>query len=328
MFYGHERQYQRLAATVGGGRSPHGWLLRGRSGIGKATLAYRLTRQLLAFDGEGDPQDPTSRVFRMVAENGHPDLHVLTPLETKKGRRGEIKVEEVRNAVDKLHRTAAFDGWRVLLIDAADDLNRNAANALLKLLEEPPRRTILLLVCQQVGRLPRTIVSRCAQLRLAPLSESQVATGLRELAPELDAPKIGRLAAVAGGSLGQALRYATLDWDTRCARLLDQLDRPTAAARLACLDELTAVSDQADFATAAELLLAVTRQAALSRAGLDIAGAAGLADRAELAQWASLWKKLRSFAAKVDGLNLDPAQSLLTMIHAVSGQDTIGLDHA
>lgn len=329
VFYGHERQHRQLRAAFERPRAPHGWLLKGAPGIGKATLAFRLARELLAIPGDpAGPHDPASRVFRMIADDAHPDLHVLTPAEGRRGRRGEIKVEEVRDRIEQLHRTAAFNGFRVLLVDSADDLNRNAANALLKLLEEPPRRLIVIMTCQQVGRVPPTILSRCAQLRLGPLAPVDLQAGLEELAPDVTASRRAALVQAAEGSLGRALRYAALDWDARLRTIGEQLSAPTPANTMELLEDLGGISDQAGFAMAAELLIAVSREAARARAGFATPVPEPLAARATLAQWSTLWNKMRGFAARVDGLNLDPAQSLLTMIHALSGQDTRGLDPA
>ncbi len=320
--YGHEPHYQRLRAALLGGRSPHAWLLKGPQGIGKATLAYRLARDLLCHrHGAASAHDRDSRIFRMVAENAHPDLYCLEPALGHRGRRGEIKVDAIRGVLERLHQTTAFDGWRVIIIDAAEDLNRNAANALLKLLEEPPKRSVFLLTCQQIGRVPQTILSRCAQLRLSPLPDAVLAQGLSELRPEMSQDACERLIGTSGGSLGRALRYATLDWQARLEDLEAKLANPSATDVLSAHGDLMKLSDEAGFSTAVELLLAVTAKNARCMVRQSPRAA-----RADLAHRAALWNNLQGFASKVEALNLDPAQSLLTMINAASGHNTAALE--
>jgi DNA polymerase-3 subunit delta' len=203
------------------GRLPHAWLLAGPRGVGKATLAYRLARAYLAGRGaEAAWNDPTAPVFRMVASRGHPDLVVLEPA-TGKGKNGLWKVGDVRDALEGLYRTSTT-GRRVCLIDEADTvLNEEGENALLKVLEEPPPGLVFLLVAQRSGGLLRTIQSRCAALRLAPLPEALVEEGLRRLVPDRDPADLPRLAELGEGSIGRALELGALDWTGAYAALLD-----------------------------------------------------------------------------------------------------------
>ena len=137
---------------------PHAWLLRGPRGVGKATLAYRFARRLLAGDDHARAAtDPTHPVFRMVANKAHPDLRVLERVvNPKTGKLSkDILVDQVRYADEAMYATAARAGRKVLLVDPADELNTSGANALLKLLEEPPASVVILLVCQRPGLLPR-----------------------------------------------------------------------------------------------------------------------------------------------------------------------------
>src|SRR5918999_5256187 len=168
---GQDRAIAVLRDAWRSGRPPHAWLISGPRGIGKATLAFRLARALLA-DADATDADlglpPEHPVFRQVAAGAHPDLRVLEPpREARSNRqRSEIAVEVVRNATAAMHSTAAMGGHRVVIVDGAELLNRNAANALLKPLEEPPPATTLILVSHHPGRVMPTLRSRCAKLRL------------------------------------------------------------------------------------------------------------------------------------------------------------------
>src|SRR6266851_3709932 len=188
---GAERELRRLDEV---GRLPHAILLSGPRGIGKATLAFRLARFLLAkgveragLDENGLAIDPESGVFRRVAAGGHADLLTIERAYDARRRRlrGEIVVEDAREITGFFRLTAAEEGWRVVVVDGAEEMNRSAANALLKVLEEPPRQALLLLVSHSPGRLLPTIRSRCRRFPLAALRGEVVMQllGRRELRP-------------------------------------------------------------------------------------------------------------------------------------------------
>lgn len=207
------------------GRLHHAWLLTGPQGVGKATLAWRIARFLLATPAQGaaglfaDAPAPISLdipadhpVARRVAARSEPGLsHVTRSVNPDTDRmRKEIVVDDIR----RLHRffglSAADGGHRVVIVDAADEMNANAANALLKMLEEPPARTTLLLVSHQPSALLPTIRSRCRVLRLAPLGAQDMQAALAQAGAELPADP-DQLAALASGSVGAALRLLHLD---------------------------------------------------------------------------------------------------------------------
>jgi len=175
---GHAAAEAQLLEAWRSGRLPHGWLFTGPQGIGKATLAYRFARFVLAGGGDGGglfgdaPSDlrldPAHPIFHRVASGGHSDLMFL-----EKGKT-VIKVEDVRAAGTFLSLTPGEGAWRVVIVDSADDLNTAAANALLKVLEEPPDRALLILVSHAPGSLPATVRSRCCRLPLHPLPEATV----------------------------------------------------------------------------------------------------------------------------------------------------------
>jgi DNA polymerase-3 subunit delta' len=221
---GHESAAQTLQAAHASGRLPHGWLISGPRGIGKATLAYRFARYLLsddqpspapglfadAPDQTGLEVDMSGPVSRQIAAGSHPDLLVIERRfdPRRKRWREEIVVDDVREMGSFLALTPSMGGWRVVIVDAADEMNRNAANAILKLLEEPPSRTVMILVSHFPGRLLPTIRSRCRHMALNPLSDLQVRSLLATARPDLDAAEQAALVTLGNGSIGQAITMA------------------------------------------------------------------------------------------------------------------------
>lgn len=210
---GREDLERRLRASILEGAISNGWLLCGPNGAGKATLAYRMARAILdpagLGSGGGLDMDQSQRTFRLVAAHGHPDLFVAEPAYDEKTEKQapEISVETIRRLNEFLNKTAASGGWRAAIVDAGDDLNRNAANALLKSLEEPPQRSVLLIVAHQPGRLLATIRSRCRRIDLREVAEADIVRLLSEEAGLKD--KAARLiAAAARGRPGRALQLA------------------------------------------------------------------------------------------------------------------------
>ncbi len=337
-------------------RLPHAWLLTGPRGIGKATLAYRFTRFLLArgggiepppgdgqvglFASSAPPPDrpeslfvpPTDPVFRQVAAGGHPDLFTLErQVNEKTGKlRTEIRVDEVRRAGAFLRMTAAAGGWRIIVVDAADELNPNAANALLKVLEEPPRQALLLLVSHVPGRLLPTVRSRCCSLPLRPLSEDAVTALMARSLPELDEPDARALARLADGSIGRALELADsggLELYRELIGLLETLAPQARSGRLDVArlhdfaDRLARAGRETAFRTAAGFFLwwleRLIRAGSLGRLPEEVvpgeaAVMAGLLNRAGLARWLGLLEKVSRLLAGVEGANLDRKQALLS----------------
>ena len=237
VMFGHREAERTLLEAYRSGRLPHGWLISGPAGIGKATLAFRMARFVLAHP---DPRgavaaasslavEPHHPVTRKVAAQTHSDLLVLerTINEKTNKLRQDIQVDDVRRTVTFFGSTPGEGGWRVAVVDAVDDLNEEGANALLKVLEEPPRRALLLLVSHSAARVLPTIRSRCRFLTLRPLAVEDLsqaaAAALGRSAGDTD---IAAAAAVAEGSVRRAL--ALLDKDTlelrsRIITLLDRL---------------------------------------------------------------------------------------------------------
>ena len=310
------------------GRLHHAWLLTGPPGIGKATFAYRVARFVLA-DGrgsEGLAMPPAHPVARKVAAGSHPDLVVLEGYSTTPigAIRERIGVDEVRALASALRKTPAESAWRVGVIDPADAMGREAANALLKLLEEPPPRTLLLLVCHAPGRLLPTIRSRCRRLALAPLAEAEVAALLALLRPDADPSARARAARLAGGSVGRAC--ALLDDDVTA--WLPEAEDPIAAltslevSRAHALAESFARPEAEDalalfFDLVRSALAARARQ--LARQGRGREGPA-------LEACARLWENLGAVSRLTAGFALDRKQAVLTALSAISGVDPVSLD--
>ncbi len=332
---GQEIAEQRLLAALQSGRLPHAWLLTGKTGIGKASLAFRLARFLLARpDGQtgltGDMTiDPEEEAFRQVAVGAHPDLLVLERgVNEKTGKaRSEIVVKDVRRAGQRLRQTALGGGWRLLIVDSADDLNRSAANALLKLLEEPPPQALLLLISHAPGRLLPTIRSRCCSLPLAPLSPDLLQSLLAERLPERSKEERQVLTSLAEGSIGQALALEAAGSLGLYRRILGLLNRAgqgidTAEAH-AFSEEMGKANAAESFCVAFDLLnwwLARMIRAAAGRSlpSVLLPEEEGLAERLlarrALADWVSLWEKLSALARGCERANLDRKQAFLSAL--------------
>ncbi|MBL8700194.1 MAG: DNA polymerase III subunit delta' [Alphaproteobacteria bacterium] len=324
-------------------RIPHAWLLAGPRGIGKATLAYRFARFVLAqATGEGAalfgaPPPATSLaiaatnpVFRRIAAGGHADLAVLEPgmihPDTGKETR-DIVVPHVRRAIDFLMMTPAEGGWRVVIVDHAEEMNTSAANALLKILEEPHARTLLMLVSHASGRLLPTIRSRCRRLDMPPLEPDVVAALLAEQARELPAADRQAVALLAGGSIGRALELVEADG-------LDLYRAVLAAvsARDAGGDVLHAMAERVGgIGTAAQAEFRLFLELCQHLAGLCARAAAGVPQTAALSEesdavarlaqrsattWLAVWDRIRRLSSASDGLNLDRRQTALAALFA------------
>ncbi|GAN79416.1 DNA polymerase III subunit delta' [Acidocella aminolytica] len=311
-FRGHEGAVNSLIHAVRSGRLHHGWLLAGPPGIGKATLAYRFGRWLLAGGQTADLSVPeSSGVFRRVAAGTHPDFFTVERRVNAKTEKlqGEIVIATIQEASAFMRLTPAEGGWRVVVVDGAEDMNPNAANALLKLLEEPPPRAILLLVSAAPGRLLPTIRSRCRILPMAPLPSETMLTLLQEYAPELEQPATARLIDLSEGSIGNALSLAAGDGVALAALVDEALDAPVKPARAqAMADSVTRTVDGTDrFELFFSLLR--TRLATRTRA-LARAGAGGM----HLSHNVTLWQDFGKLEREVLGLNLDKRAAILVAL--------------
>jgi DNA polymerase-3 subunit delta' len=326
VLFGHEAAEQELAAAFASGRMHHGWLFAGPEGIGKATLAYRFARHVLADPSERDPFGqsldvaPETRAARQVLALSHPGLLVIRrPWDTKTKRfTATIPVDDVRRLKAFLSRTAEADAMRVVIVDSADELNVNAANALLKSLEEPPLRTLFLVIVSEPGRLLPTIRSRCRMLTLSPLGEKDLRrAALRALeSSDRDPPGPGDWTRLIDLSEGSVRRLVTLWADdglklqARIEALLGSLPKLDWGKVHALGDELASPASTERFETFFGLLLRalarMIRTAATgSGDGFAAEQAARLISPVRLATWAELWETIVREKGVAMALNLD-----------------------
>jgi len=323
---GHAAAERALLDAARGARLHHAWLITGPPGIGKATLAYRFARRLLAGLPASDASlwlDPANPVFRRVAAGGHADLRTITRMvDPKTGRQHrEIRVDDVRLGTEFLHLTAIEGGWRIIVIDPAELLNVSAANALLKVLEEPPASALLLLVCAAPGRLPATLRSRCRMLRLSPLDAGDMKPLLASYLPDIPEGERSRLALLAEGSPGRALRLADEE-GVAMAKLVDEvfsgLPRFGTDRAHGVVDRLG--RGEIGFSIFMELLLGKLSAAVR-------AGARGHADAEQgrllalrpLDAWGEVWHALSRLADETERFSLDKRQAVVSGLALLDG---------
>ncbi|MFN4192729.1 MAG: DNA polymerase III subunit delta' [Tabrizicola sp.] len=322
------------------GRLHHAWMLTGPKGVGKATLAWRLARFLLATPAEDGgmfaPPPPDTLdipadhpIARRLLQGAEPRHFLLRrgPNEKETALSQVISVEEVRKMKSFFALSAADGGQRTAIIDSLDEMNTAAANALLKLLEEPPANVTFLLVAHQPARLLPTIRSRCRELRLSPLAPPDLADALTQAGGEIAPEDRTALAELSGGSVGEAFRLSNLDGLKLYAALvrlfstLPRLDRPQALA-LADLAATRGAAETFDLlVTLIDLFLARLARCGVTGATPPEAapGEAQLLarlapDPASARAWADVAQSLAARARRGKAVNLDPAALLMDML--------------
>jgi DNA polymerase-3 subunit delta' len=334
---GQEAAEAELLSCFRSGRLPHAWLIAGRGGIGKATLAFRFARFLLAGGdpaAEGLAVPAEHPVFRRIAASGHADLlTVERQFDDEKGRtKKEIAVDDVRRIGPFLRLTAAEGGWRIVVVDGADGMNRAGQNAILKILEEPPARALLLLVTERPAALLPTIRSRCRVLTVGSLSNPIVQALVAKYRPDIEAEQRVALAEIAEGSIGRALDIAANDGLTLLSNFLsiaagDPLDWTKAHA---LGDRLGAAAADESYRTLSQLLVEwlgrVAREAARGVSQGQrreiVPGELELAARlaeGRLERVLEVWEKVGHLFSRSDGANLDRRLTVISALDAVSG---------
>ena len=320
------------------GRLHHAWLLRGPQGVGKATLAYRIARALIA-EAPGDSRDALFAtavpqtleapegclVLGRIRAQSEPRLAVLRRGVNDRGRlRTQIAVDDVRAVRRFLSLSAADGGWRVVIVDAADEMNRSAANALLKVLEEPPPLTALLLVSHAPAALLPTIRSRCRTLDLQPLGEADLTAALGEARAEVAPDEAAALTLLSGGSVGEALRLMAGDGVALYARLIALFDGGRGVARPAMMELADWVSGRGAeerYALVPKLTLTLVGRMARHAVLAGDTPEAGPGEAALLravaqspaqgALWAEAAGRIAAATAHARAVNLDPGQTII-----------------
>lgn len=325
---GHRAARQTFAQAWQTGRVPHAWLISGPAGIGKATLAWRFARLALAGTGaqshtddiETDPEHPD---VRRVIAGGHPDCRLIRRSVTKRSPyrfRTEISVEDIREAGSFLHHTAAMSEWRCMIVDAADEMNTNAQNALLKVLEEPPPRTLILLLAHAPSRLLPTIRSRCRALVLQPLSKAEVSQVLtQQMDSDLTADEMAIIADISGGSPGRAMDLAQaggFELYQELTQLVETLPNVDTERLHATSDRFAGATGEAGYRTFFEilnwwLLRRIRGNATSAQAGTPTAPGG-------LEPWLKAWENISELTSRADSVNLDRKQVVLNTFFELS----------
>jgi len=312
VLFGHREAEAALLNAYRSGRIPHAWLIGGAQGIGKATLAYRMARFVLS---NRDPRaaevqraetlwvDPNDSVARHLASGAHGGLLALERTLNDKGvMRTVITVDETRETISFFGSTAAVEGWRVCIVDTVDELNPNAANALLKILEEPPQQSLFLLISHAPARVLATIQSRCRKLALRPLStEDVIRAGAQATSCEPGDPALIEAAAASEGSVARALTLLggdALKLAQRTAALLATLPR-VDPRELHALGEALGTSDRvalAAFADSVDRWITERLHADPDHANANLP---------RLARLAEVWEKIARATRDTDSYNLE-----------------------
>lgn len=346
--FGHEAAEREFLNAFNAERLHHAWLITGPKGIGKATLAWRFAKFLLTrptdaasgpgLFGEELPQeagslnvDADNPAVQRILSGGHGGVAIAERTENQKtGKlRSDIVIDDIRKLTSFYSQTSSEGGWRVAIVDAADEMNVNASNALLKLLEEPPAKSILFLVAHSPGKLLPTIRSRCRSLNLKVLPEDSVKAVIAARCPSMSSADIDVLARLSGGAPGKAIDLATLggvELYREMAQHLVGLPRLNVPGIHTLASRLAAPKADAEYRLFTEMLLGwverLVRQNASGNPVVDVmqgesAEMARISQRTGLDRWLDLWEKMGRLVSRADAVNLDRKQIIVTMFTSI-----------
>ncbi len=346
--FGHEAHEKMLLSLFNENKLPHALIFAGPMGVGKTTMAFRLARFLLKEGGTDTGMDsmfgdvpavaasmqvaPDDPVFRKVVSGGHPDLkYIERPFDEKRGvYKSGVDIESIRQIPAFLRMTSADGGWRIVIVDEADTMTRQAQNGILKILEEPPAKALLILICNRLGAMIPTIRSRCRTLNFSPLDAATLTTLLKRAAPDATSGEISTISMLADGSVGRALSLHeekginTLnsilsflegwpEWDwARIHPWADNLSKGEEKAyqSFATLFEWTAQSFLRAKAIGPQTLAEILKNDRLS----------ALQTHYSLEQWIDICEKLKNHFIAIENSNLDKRQGVIGAFAILGGQ--------
>ena len=308
--FGHDRQLAQFAKAANSGRLHHGWILSGPRGVGKASFAREMARQLI---------DPLNHYSSMIEQRSHPDIVWVQRLPKELPKDGEpidpdaelkrsISIDQIREVQHRLTTRPSMADKRIVIIDAADDLERGGANALLKSLEEPPQGTYFLLISHMSDRLLPTIRSRCQMLRFDPLSDNDMTSALNILLPDAGSKEIAALVRTGRGAPGEAIQLSGIGFDAIEQLAEDILTKGDSSnqIRMQIAEKLSVKAAQSSY------------EAFLRYVPGRIARAASDLPVSDLPRGVEAFQEADRLAARAIGLSLDKQAVLLQMGHLLA----------
>jgi DNA polymerase-3 subunit delta' len=321
--FGHEDAEAMLRREFAAGTLAHGWIISGPRGIGKATLAYRFAKTLLGANSE-----------IRIAANSHADLLVIEPAydEKKEELAREISVEQAREISKFLSLTPGEGQWRVVIIDSADALNINAANAILKILEEPPSQSVILLVSHNQGKLLPTIRSRCHQLKLKPLRGEAFDRVMRHIAPDIDENELAVLAPLSGNAPGVAIEMHEQEATEIYNQILDlllPLPGIDTGKLHAFADRIATKQVHANWQLLMRLMLSLIERISRQAAGMAYEPVSDVEEtvirKAVALQpsvvWAMKWQQCADQFSLAESRHLDYKHVIITFFHSIASKE-------